>query len=115
MCTSLAALAIAASLHLNMGNGNNQRNPGLAGICDHTEAGFYKNSINRESLYATYRGDWYMIGAATGYKIPIMPIAAVYHDFGPLEIKFMPAPYVENNNIRVGAVFGFAYKFDIKK
>ena len=115
-CSTIAIGLLLASHHFADYKYNNF-NPGLAGQCDHIEAGAYYNSERRMSEFVAYRGEWWTLGVVRGYNgKKWMPGGTVYKNYGIVELN--AAPFIETHNGRfhdIAIVVNASLRWELKK
>jgi hypothetical protein len=97
-CASLSMIFMLGAAHPWGDNNYEAFTPGVGARCGQVEAGIYRNSIKRPSVYGAWHWQWtqktsLMLGAVTGYSTgnDPLPAAALVHEVvRHVEIVFVP-------------------------
>lgn len=104
------------SYHADRDAGYNENNLGIGIEYDGFVAGYYKNSIHKDTFYAgyVYRPIEYkyfkagvLVGAMTGYAIPVMAVPTVNIGTDDISVDFIFAPAFKDTSAFVGASLRF--------
>ena len=114
----ICSFLIAASLHLNLGDGWNTVHPGAKCETGPWTAGVYYNSESTVSIYGSYTlqsGVWFaeggIVSGYSGFDYPVIPFVRAGVEFDSTKFFVAPAVAVLGGGTTIGAVFGVEYSF----